>query len=219
MAGGFIGEVALEGSPTALNFSHNFRTATLYQAGAIYRPALLEGQWWRLLTASFVHANLLHLLLNGVMLLAVGWRLERYIGAWRVGLIFLLTGSGAAVISFGLTLHNRDFAVGSSGAIFGLGGALIGYALRNRAILLHQALLLSLALAANLLLVAAVPGVDQQAHLSGLVGGLVFGFFSVPSGSPAKRKLAYRPLLLVSLFWVFTCGMLFIYFLNSTPTR
>jgi membrane associated rhomboid family serine protease len=219
MVGVFIGEVAVEGSPTVLDFSHNFRTATLYQTGAIYRPALLDGQWWRLLTASFVHANLLHLLLNGLMLLVLGWRLERYIGAWRVGLIFLLTGWGAAVISFGLTLHNRDFVVGSSGAIFGLGGALIGYALRNRAILLHQALLLSLVLAANLLLVAAVPGVDQRAHLTGLAGGLFFGYLGTPPSSPSGVRFSNRPLLLLGLLWFFISGLLFIYFLNTTPGR
>lgn len=220
MVGVFTWELIVEGSPTVLDFRHNFRTATLYQTGALYRPAIQDGQWWRLLTASFVHANLLHLLLNGVMLLALGWRLERYLGAWRLGMVYLLTGLGAAVISFGFTLHNRDFAVGASGAIFGLGGALIGYSLGHRAVLLRQALLLSLVLAANLLLVATVPGVDQLAHLTGLAGGLLFGVFSSSPTSPADSRFLSKTLLILSLAWLLVFSVLFNFFLNTNfPTR
>ncbi|MDB5080798.1 MAG: gluP 2 [Chloroflexi bacterium] len=218
LVGFFIWEVTVEGGRTPLDFNRNFRTATFYQVGAIYRPAIQEGQWWRLLTGSFVHANLLHLLLNGLMLLALGWRLERYLSAWRVGLIYLLTGLGAAVISFGFTLHNRDFSVGASGAIFGLGGALLGYSLRHRAVLLRQALLLSGVLGANLIVVAAVPGVDQLSHLTGLAGGLLFGFIGAAPNPPANARFPNRPLLLLSVGWLFIFGILFGFFLNSSPT-
>lgn len=211
IVGGFAWELTIEGSARALDFSHNFRTATLYDAGALYRPAIQEGQWWRLLTATFLHANLLHLLLNGLMLVAIGWRLERYLGAGRMLLVYLMSGLGGAVITFGFTLHSRDFAVGSSGAIFGLGGALIGFSLRNRAVLWRQAVILSLVLAANLALIATVPGIDQLAHLTGLAGGLLFGFFSTPSGP----HFFTRPLLILSLSWLFLFSSLFFLFLGT----
>jgi membrane associated rhomboid family serine protease len=153
------------------------------------------------------------------MLLFLGWRLERYLSAWRMGLVYLLTGLGAAIISFGFTLHNRDFAAGASGAIFGLGGALIGYSLRHRTVLLHQGLWLSLVLAANLLLVATVPGVDQLAHLTGLGGGLLFGFFSVSPVTPASSRFFSKPLLLLSLAWLLVFGILFACFLVLARPR
>jgi rhomboid protease GluP len=205
-------ELGIEGRWDALSFEQNFRTATLYQAGALYRPAILNGEYGRLLTAMFVHANLLHLLLNGLLLLGLGWRLERYLGAWRVGLIYLLTGLGASVISFGFTLHSRDLAVGASGAIFGLAGALLGFSIRHWSLLHWQAWLLAGVLLLNLTVLNIVPGTDNRAHLAGLVGGLWLGLLGTPPSrsltaeeispdSTSSEPERARGLLLAALAW------------------
>ncbi len=222
--GAFGLELLVEGRLDALSFEQGFRTATLYRVGALYRPALMSGEFGRLLTVMFVHANLVHLLLNGLLLLALGWRLERYLGAWRMGLIYLLTGLGASVVSFGLTLHNRDMAVGASGAIFGLAGALLGFSIRNRALLARQAWLLGAVLLLNLTVLNVVPGTDTWAHLGGLTGGLWFGLLGTsvyrylpdPTNPTTPLRLrdttpvSYLPLaalawvgLSLALFWSF----------------
>lgn len=182
-------ELVIEGRLDGLSFEQSFRTATLYHAGALYRPAILSGEYGRLLTAMFVHANLLHLLLNGALLLGLGWRLERYLGAWRVGLIYLLSGVGASVISFGLTLHSRDMAVGASGAIFGLAGALLGFSIRHWNLLHWQAWLLGGVLLLNLTVLNVVPGTDNWAHLAGLAGGLWLGLLGTPPAPSATAEI------------------------------
>lgn len=210
---GFGLEVLVDGRLETFSLERNFRTATLYQLGALYRPAIVGGEYGRLLSVMFVHANLLHLLYNAVMLLALGWRLESYLGGWWLGLIYFLTGLGASVLSFGLTLESREMAVGASGAIFGLVGGLMGFSFRNWHLFARQSGVLVLALGLNWLVLGSVPGVDNWGHLGGLAGGIWLGYLGTPRYLQTQPDLAARRnLLLAGLGWSALLFVLFFFF-------
>jgi rhomboid protease GluP len=158
-----------------------------------------NGEWWRLLSCTFLHAGAFHLLCNMWALSAVGPLVERLLGNAGMLLVYLLAGLAGSVAS--LYWHPHLVSVGASGAIFGLFGALMGFALRCQHSLPLEALrgLRNSGVAFlvfNLLLGFTLPGIDVAAHLGGwacgLVGGLVLG---QPLDGRTPRRLG-RDLLL-----------------------
>src|SRR5919108_1327179 len=104
---------------------------TLLQDGAVSRAAIADGEYWRLITAGFLHAGFFHLLFNMLALWVLGSMLEPAIGRFRFGLIYfvsLLAGSFGALL-----LQPHGLTVGASGAIFGLMAAAV-VVMRNRGI-------------------------------------------------------------------------------------
>jgi rhomboid protease GluP len=99
-----------------------------YDMGIVVYPEMAQtGEWWRLITANFLHANWIHLLMNMLGILFIGVDLERHLGIWRYGLIYLASGIGTMAV--GIVIYswfdqgNDPFmALGASGAIFGLLG-------------------------------------------------------------------------------------------------
>jgi membrane associated rhomboid family serine protease len=146
-----------------------FGGSALISDGAVSRPAIADGEVWRLLTAGFLHAGLLHLMFNAFALYVLGSMLEPAIGRLRFATIYfvsLLAGS------FGALLVEPDaLTVGASGAIFGLMGAAI-VVMRNRGINPMESGL-GLWLGINLVFTFAIPGISIGGHLGGLVGGAV----------------------------------------------
>ncbi len=141
--------------------------STLIQDGAVSRFAIEQGEYWRLLTAGFLHAGFFHLFFNMFSLYILGGMLEPAIGRLRFGLIYfvsLLTGS------FGALLVEPDsLTVGASGAIFGLMGAAV-VVMRNRGIPLMESGL-GIWIGLNLLITFTVPNISIGGHIGGLVGG------------------------------------------------
>ncbi len=153
--------------------------------GAQNNAAVAAGQWWRLLTAAFLHGGFLHLGFNMYALYLFGPGLERLGG--RAGFLTLylasaVAGGAAYYLPYGLEVGGLGTAVGASGAVFGLFGATLAAAYRNRttaagAAGLRQLLTL---LGINLALPLLLPGIAWQAHLGGLVAGvLIAGAWSV----------------------------------------
>lgn len=105
------------------------RLDAAYRMGIAIYPEMAEtGAWWRLVTANFLHANWVHLVMNMIGVIWIGTDLERHLGIWRYGLIYLLSGIGTMVIGivmYDLMNTNPDqfMALGASGAIFGLLGS------------------------------------------------------------------------------------------------
>ena len=136
----------------------------------LYGPLVADGEWWRLLTAGFLHGGLLHLLLNMYVLYFLGRMLEPALGHVRFGAIYfasLLAGS------FGAVLLSPDTPmVGASTAIFGLFGAAIVMA-RNRGIDI-MASGLGPILILNLV-ITFLPGLNISigGHVGGLIGGVL----------------------------------------------
>lgn len=167
---------------------------SLIQFGAIYPPLLQEGEWWRLLTAMFLHIGWVHLFVNMIALYYLGIVAEKIYGTMRFSMIYILAGLGGAVASFAFT---NAVSAGASGALFGLFGALLYFTLRHKQ-LVNAAFKtnLMLILFINLLLGLIIPNIDLSAHL----GGLIFGFISaILTSLPQKRQ----SILQVSAFIVY----------------
>ncbi|HEX2267255.1 MAG TPA: rhomboid family intramembrane serine protease, partial [Actinomycetota bacterium] len=153
-------------------------TRTLLELGAMQPLAIaLEGQYWRFFTSMFLHAGLFHLAFNMYALYLFGDLVEDIFGRATFIAIYFLSGflGGVASYAFG---SPYVLAVGASGAIFGLIGAWAAYNYKRRGTALGSANLRGAALIVgiNLLLGFTIPGVDNLAHIGGLLAGGVAGF-------------------------------------------
>ena len=99
--------------------------------GANFGPATLDGQWWRLFTALFIHFGLLHLALNILALWDIGRLVERLLGPTRFVLLYLGSGVIGNLVSL-VVQGNQAVSGGASGAIFSLYGALLVFLWRER---------------------------------------------------------------------------------------
>lgn len=139
---------------------------------AAQHPILIDrGEWWRLLTATFLHGSILHILFNMYALWLFGPVLERRFGSFSFASLYLAGGVAGGMLY--QLLGSNAWAVGASGAIFGLFGALLTASYRQRhtragAAVFGQLLLL---LVINLSLPIFVRNIAWQAHVGGLVAG------------------------------------------------
>lgn len=155
----------------------------LYDFGAKESLSILaRGQWWRLVTAGFLHGGLLHILMNSWALYDLGAQVEEAYGTSRF-LLFYLASSVAGFLAS--SFWSRALSIGASAALFGLIGAMIAYGQRNRGTLMGMALKSAYARwAVFALLFSLMPGIDMAAHVGGLAGGFVLGYLG---GSPGRN--------------------------------
>jgi len=156
----------------------NFDSQQLIAYGALSGPVTLQGQWWRILSAIFLHGGLLHIAINMFALWQVGVFVERLFGHRNFLIVYLGAGLSGSFAS--LWWKPTVLSVGASGAIFGLYGALFGFMLAEHAAMPRELMreLRSSALTFvgfSLFAGFAMPGIDNAAHIGGLVGGLVLG--------------------------------------------
>ncbi len=139
---------------------------------ALWGPAVHHGQYYRLVSSAFIHYGLLHLGFNMYALYLLGSSLERYVGSFRFGLIYLLSALSG---SFGaLLLSPNSLTAGASGAIFGLMGAMLVLE-RHRGIQLLGGSIGGL-LVVNLIFTFAYSGsISVGGHIGGLIGGVLTG--------------------------------------------
>ena len=159
----FVGEVAGGASATGSGFGGS----RLFEEGALSGPAVADGDYWRIVSAGFLHAGFFHLLFNMFSLWILGSLLEPAIGQLRFALIFfvsLLAGSFGALV-----VDPNSLTVGASGGIFGLMGAAV-IVMRNRGINPMESGL-GLWIGLNLLITFTVSGISIGGHIGGLIGG------------------------------------------------
>ena len=143
------------------------RSGSVYENGVLFGPWVDEGEWWRLVSSGFLHADPIHLLLNMVVLYFLGQLLEPALGPVKFVAVYftsLLAGSLGVML-----LEPASAAVGASGAVYGLMGATV-VIMRDRGIPVMQTFIGPLIII-NLLFTLAIPGISIGAHLGGLVGG------------------------------------------------
>lgn len=172
---------------------------------ANYYLYVQNGEYYRLITSMFVHANILHLLSNMYALYVVGPIIEKYYGKGKYLLIYL--GSGIIGSLFSVVLTNYA-SVGASGAIFGLFGALLYFGYKYRATLdgfLRSSIIPTLLV--NLILGFMIPGIDISAHLGGLIGGLLLSY-QVGVVNKEKIKDKINGLIIILILIVFLIFML-----------
>jgi membrane associated rhomboid family serine protease len=143
-----------------------------------------EGEWWRLITAGFLHAGLMHLLFNCLALYSLGTPFEALYGRTRYAILLLISLVAGSYASITFNAENQ-VSVGASGAIFGLFGALLVVGRRLGADTRPTLTLLAI----NTAIAIAIPNIDWRAHLGGLAGGVVVA--TVYKLIPQRRGGAY----------------------------
>ena len=166
------------------------RTSTLIAFGAKVNSLINQGQVWRLFTSMFLHIGLIHLAVNCFSLYNIGTLLERFIGSLRFAVLYVLAGLCGGLASY--YFSPQSISAGASGAIFGLLGALAVFFYLHRSLFGKTAnsMLTNVALVAlvNLGLGASIPGIDNWAHVGGLLGGIIVGALISPRYSIAVNS-------------------------------
>ena len=146
--------------------SVNANSGWIFEHGALFGPLVAHGDWYRLITAAFLHYGPIHLGMNMLALWWIGRPLEDWLGPVRYALLFLV--SGLAGSAGALIASPNAVTVGASGAIFGILGAAIVLERQQTYVLGGSAITL---LVVNLAFTFAVPGISIGGHLGGLAGG------------------------------------------------
>lgn len=148
--------------------------------GANLRSRVMNGELWRLITACFIHIGVMHLLMNMYALVYIGLQLEPLLGKRKFLLAYFITGLLASTVS--IYWHDRTISAGASGAIFGMYGVFLALLLTN--LLEHhtrKSLLSSILIFVIYNLVNGLQaGIDNAAHIGGLLSGIVVGMVLIP---------------------------------------
>ena len=145
---------------------------------ALYPAAIDQGQWYRLITVALVHGGWLHLIFNMLALLSIGTLIESFYGQKKYAIILFVSLISGSLASY-IFNPPQTLAVGSSGMIFGLFGAL---AIAGRALGANPKEVGSL-IAINIAIPFLIPGIDWKAHLGGLIGGALIAALLKPKRS------------------------------------
>jgi rhomboid protease GluP len=171
-----------------------FRNADLINWGANFAPFTLSGQGWRVWTSTYVHGGLIHILFNMWCLWNLGALAERILGRWTYFAVYTACGIAGSLLSLLVSTWWSPFriSVGASGAIFGLAGALIAAIYLGKLPFPKEALrgisrsLVSFA--GYNLLFGFLPGIDNSAHVGGLLMGLILGAVLGPYPHSLARR-------------------------------
>jgi membrane associated rhomboid family serine protease len=166
-----------------------FAVPSYLDALAKVNERIVAGEWWRLVTVALVHGSLAHLAFNGLALWSLGGLAEAFYGRARLAVVFVLGTALATVASVAFT--EKD-AVGASGGVFAIVGAVLVLGLRGRGLLpepVRRRLVLDMLwiVGVNVLFGFTVPYVDNAAHLGGLAAGAALGAALGPD--PELRRL------------------------------
>lgn len=166
----------------------------MLEHGAMYVPYVLEqGEYYRMFTSMFLHFGFEHLMNNMIMLAAIGWNLEVAVGRIRFLIIYVVSGLGGAVLSMWWDIRSMDYPVsaGASGAIFGLIGAAVYVAMRNRGQIGNvsgRGLVFMAVL--SLYFGYTNSSVDNFAHVGGLAAGFLLAVLLYRKGKSKDRLYA-----------------------------
>lgn len=182
---------------------------TILDKYSIYGPAVRAGQYYRLITGTFIHANIFHLFFNCYALAILGSQLESFLGKSKYLVVYLFS----AVIGslFSVTFAGNYYSIGASGAIFGLMGSLVYFGYHYRVYLgnVIKSQIIPLILM-NLGIGFLVPGIDNSAHIGGLLGGaLITVALGVKNKSSNFEKI--NGIVVTILFLAFVIYMAFVY--------
>ncbi|QGS68867.1 rhomboid family intramembrane serine protease [Oceanobacillus sp. 143] len=189
-------------------------TATLIEFGAKYNPAILENnEWWRIISATFLHIGFLHLIMNMLAVYYLGTVVERIYGRFRFLFIYFLAGIGGGLASLSFTVN---ISAGASGAIFGLFGALLFFGLIYKQIFLQtMGYNILFILGINLIFGLFIQQIDMAAHLGGLATGFIA---SAIVYLPRKRNLIKQSLA-VGIYLIVFVGLVILGYENNEKNQ
>lgn len=174
-------------------------TYKLVQFGANFSGLVRNGEIYRLVSYMFLHAGIMHILLNMYSLYIVGTKVEDFFGKWKYLLIYFVSGISGGLLSIGLS--QDTISVGASGAIFGLFGALIyfGYSYRGYVGSMIRSQIVPIVVY-NLLIGFFIPGIDMWGHVGGLIGGILTANML---GTIENKKYNVSNIVLLVLYFAF----------------
>lgn len=145
--------------------------------GAMYPDFLTYNhQWWRIITAMFLHFGITHLMNNMIIFYCIGSRLEHVIGHWKMLAVYMTAGIGGGLLSYAVMMITGDYAVsaGASGAVFGVIGGLLWVVIRHRGNIEGMTTRgMGVMLLLSLYFGFTTTGVDNWCHIGGLVCGFI----------------------------------------------
>jgi len=169
--------------------------------GGLAGPFVADGEWYRIITSGFLHANAIHIGFNCFVLYQLGMLMEPVLGRLRFGIVyFVAMVSGALGV---LIIDPNQLTVGASGAVFGLMGAAVA-AMRSRGIN-PFATGLGATIMLNLLITFSIPGISIGGHVGGLIGGFVAGWL-LTDLPPSVSRDPKMPLAAVCGFGLVVVG-------------
>lgn len=161
---------------------------TLLAFGAKFGPAIAAGQWWRLITAGYLHGGLLHIGMNMWVLFDIGAQVEQIFGTTRYLAIYTFANITGFIAS--TWWAPGVLSIGASAAIFGLIGAMIAFGIRDRHIgPAVRALYIRWAIYGLIMGLLPFFAIDNAAHIGGLTGGFVMGYIA---GTPSYSAIIER---------------------------
>ena len=174
-------------------------TLTLIKYGANVGNLVKNGEIYRLISYMFLHAGIFHIFFNMYSLYIVGPRVEDFFGKWKFLLIYILSGISGGLLS--VALNGNVVAVGASGAIFGLFGALLyfGYNYRGYIGAMIRSQIVPIVVY-NLFLGFFISGIDMWGHVGGLIGGFLVSYML---GTIENKKYNFSNILLFVIYFGF----------------
>ena len=173
---------------------------------AVNRMGIINGEYYRLITGIFLHASVMHLVFNCYALYVIGMQLESFLGKVKYLLVYLLSGLAGSLLSI---FFSSNYSVGASGAIFGLMGSLLYFGYHYRVYLdtTLKSQIIPLILV-NLFIGFIIPGIDNWAHIGGLIGG-VFSTMALGIKYKSTRFEMINGIVLYLLYILFFIYMIF----------
>ena len=175
------------------------------RGGKIATYMVLNGEWYRLVTALFLHGDLMHLAMNGLTIYYIGHELEPLLGHWRFTILYLVAGIGGNLVSFAFMQPNV-ISIGASGAGFGLFGCylVLAYLYPNQSGLRQRAMTFGTLVVINAVMSFTSPDIDSWAHGGGLVfGGLITYVLQLPNSNQRAWWQRLLGLVLIGALAVF----------------
>ncbi len=164
-----------------------------------------NGEVWRILTSAFLHVGLIHLVVNMYSLAIIGTQVETFIGKWKFLFIYFISAIGGNLLSLVFSQANV-VSVGASGALFGLMGALLYFGYHYR-LYLSEAIRNQIIpiILINLLIGFIVPGIDNVAHIGGLIGGYLASMAFGIENKSEKRDMINGWIVLILYIAFLSC--------------
>lgn len=175
----------------------------------VHGPSIRYGHYYRLFTGMFLHGSIFHLIFNSYALYVIGSQIESFLGKFKFLIIYLAGGLMGSL--FSITFNGNAASIGASGAIFGLMGALVYFGYHYRVYLgnVIKSQIIPL-IVFNLVLGFAMSGVDNSAHIGGLIGGTL-ATISLGIKDKSTNFERMNGLITTIIFFAFAIYMAFVY--------
>jgi rhomboid protease GluP len=188
----FLAELVANYRLTGASPATGLSSQVLLLFGAKYAPLIHAGQWWRLITAGFLHAGFFHIAMNSWALFVLVTEVEQFYGTSRLIVAYIFSTFTGFFLSL---LWSRSLSLGASAACYGLIGIMLAMGVRRNDPLAQAVRAYYRQWVIFGLLLSLLPGVDIAAHIGGLAGGFVVGLVGGLPGLPnSPREILWKTL-------------------------